>query len=236
MYSVQLLSCVLLFALPWTAAHHYVLNPRKSKLPWKIPSHRSEWPLSKNLQRIWVAENGGKKEVSYTLSGGVNGCRNYQNQQGGSLSTKHPESSWPNNPTSGLRPREKSEFTVTRAPLFSRQLDWQRPRTRIVAGQNLGFLCPVKPNRKYGDRVWRRYEGSFYSQASRDGNTVRSCLKDCAPPTPPMKSLGAHIKQGLTVRSGSTQNNPSRFWLLVSFQIGFLVKISFIFRIYLEYF
>ena len=183
-YSVPLLSCVLLFAFPWTAAHHYVLNPRKSKLPWKIPSHRSQWPLSKNLQRIWVAENGGKKEVSYTLSGGVNGCRNYQNQQGGSLSTKHPESSWPNNPTSGLRPREKSEFTVTRAPLFSRQLDWQRPRTRIVAGQNLGFLCPVKPNRKYGDRVWRRYEGSFYSQASREGNTIRSCLKDCVPPHP----------------------------------------------------
>ena len=90
-YSVQLLSCVLLFAIPWTAACHYVLNPCKSKLPWKIPSHRSEWPLSKNLQRIWAAEDGGKREFSYTLSGGVNGCRNYQNQQGSSLSTKHPE-------------------------------------------------------------------------------------------------------------------------------------------------
>ena len=106
MYSVQLLSCVLLFAIPWTAACHYVLNPRKSQLPWKIPSHRSEWPLSKNLQRIQAAEDGGKRELSYTLSGGVNGCRNYQNQQGGSFSTKHPETTWPGNPMSGLRPRE----------------------------------------------------------------------------------------------------------------------------------
>jgi hypothetical protein len=53
-------------------------------------------------------------------------------------------------------------------------------QTRIAAGQNLGFLCPVKPNKKYRVRVGRKYEGSFYSQASRDGNTVGSCLKHCA--------------------------------------------------------
>ena len=105
-YSVQLLSCVLLFSIPWTAARHYVLNPRKSKLPWKIPSPRSEWPLSKNQKRIRVAEDGGKRELSYTLSGGVNGCRNYQNQQGGSFSTKHPETTWPDNPISGSDPEK----------------------------------------------------------------------------------------------------------------------------------
>ena len=132
-YSVQLLSCVLLFSIPWTAACHYVLNPRKSKLPWKIPSHRSEWPLSKNQKRIRVAEDGGKRELSYTLSGGVNGCRNYQNQQGGSFSTKHPEPHGLTIPSLAQTQR-KSEFTVTRAPLFSGQLDWQWPRTRIVTG------------------------------------------------------------------------------------------------------
>ena len=33
MYSVQSLSCVLLFAIAWTSAHHCILNPHKSKLP-----------------------------------------------------------------------------------------------------------------------------------------------------------------------------------------------------------
>ena len=117
-YSVQLLSCVLLFAIPWTAACHYVFNPCKSKLPWKIPSHRSEWPLSKNLQRIWAAEDGGKREFSYTLSGGVNGCRNYQNQQGSSLSTKHPETTCPENPLSGLRRRENQNSQWPVHPCF----------------------------------------------------------------------------------------------------------------------
>ena len=105
-YSIQLLSCVLLFAVRWNAARHYVLNPCKSKIPWKIPSHRSEWPLSKNLQRIGAAEDGGKRGFYYTLSGDVNGYRNYQNKQGGSFSTKHSETTWPDNPMSGLRPRE----------------------------------------------------------------------------------------------------------------------------------
>ena len=73
-------------------------------------------------------------------------------------------------------------------------------QTRIAAGQNLCFLCPVKPNKKYRDRVWRRYEGGFYSQASREGNTVGSCLKDCVSHPLPMKSLGAYIREWLTVR------------------------------------
>ena len=29
------------------------------------------------------------------------------------------------------------------------------PPTPTVAGQNLGFLRPLKPNKKYGDRVWK---------------------------------------------------------------------------------
>ena len=121
-------------------------------------------------------------------------------QQGGSLSTKHPKTTRPNNPMSVLRHRKNQNSQWPMHPCFQGS-STDNGQTRIAAGQNLGFLCPVKPNKKYRDRVGRKYEGSFYSQASRDGNTVGSCLKDCVPPTPPMKSLGAHIKQGLTVRS-----------------------------------
>ena len=108
---------------------------------------------------------------------------------------------------------EKIRIHSDPCTLFSGQLDWQWPRTRIVVGQNLGFLCPVKPNKKYWDRVWRWYEGGFYSQASREGNTVGSCLKDCAPLPLPMRSLGAYIRQGLTVRSQwwGTKGIVSRF-------------------------
>ena len=91
-------------------------------------SHEKSPPTGQNghhlkyLQRIWAAEDGGKWEFSYTLGGVVNGCRNYQKQQGGSLSDKHPETTWLDNPRSGLRARKISEFTVTHAPLFSGQL------------------------------------------------------------------------------------------------------------------
>ena len=113
------------------------------------------------------------------------------------LNTQKPHG--PAIPCLGSDP-EKIRIHSDPCTLFSGQLDWQWPRTRIVAGQNLGFICPVKPNKKYGDRVWRRYEGGFYSQASREGNTVGSCLKDCVPHRPPMKSLGAYIREWLTVR------------------------------------
>ena len=48
---------------------------------------------------------------------------------------------------------EKIRIHSDPCTLFSGQLDWQWPRTRIVVGQNLGFLRPVKPNKKYRDRV-----------------------------------------------------------------------------------
>ena len=54
-------------------------------------------------------------------------------------------------------------------------------QARMVAGQSLGFFFPGKPNKNYRDRVWRKYQGGFYSQASREGKTVGSCLKNCAP-------------------------------------------------------
>ena len=113
------------------------------------------------------------------------------------LNTQKPRG--PAIPFPGSDP-EKIRIHSDPCTLFSGQLDWQWPRTRTVAGQNLGFLCPVKPNKKYRDRVWRRYEGGFYSQASREGNTVGSCLKDCVSHPLPMKSLGAYIREWLTVR------------------------------------
>ena len=41
--------------------------------------------------------------------------------------------------------------------------------TDSVAGQNLGFLCPPKPIKKYGERVWRKWKGGFNSQPADRG-------------------------------------------------------------------
>ena len=100
-------------------------------------------------------------------------------QQGGSLSTNHPKTTRPNNPMSVLRHRKNQNSQWPMHPCFQGS-STDNGQTRIAAGQNLGFLCPVKPNKKYRERVGREDEGSFYSQASRDGNTVGSCLKHCA--------------------------------------------------------
>ena len=103
MYSVQLLSCALLFAIPWTAARHYVLNQNSHK---KSPPTGQSGHCLIHSQRIWAAEDGGKREFFYTLSGGVNGCRNHRSRQGGSLSTKHPEPYGPTIPCLGSDPEK----------------------------------------------------------------------------------------------------------------------------------
>ena len=41
--------------------------------------------------------------------------------------------------------------------------------TWFVVGQNLGFLCLLKLNKKYGDRVWRKSKGGFNSQPVERG-------------------------------------------------------------------
>ena len=39
----------------------------------------------------------------------------------------------------------------------------------VVAGQKRGFLCSLKSNKNYGDRVWRKYKGGFNSQFAERG-------------------------------------------------------------------
>ena len=47
-----------------------------------------------------------------------------------------------------------------RSPWLSVRATCQRPDhgqdPRMVAGQNLVFLCPLKPSEKYRERVWRK--------------------------------------------------------------------------------
>ena len=66
-------------------------------------------------------------------------------------------------------------------------------QARMVAGHDLGFLFLGKPNKYYRDRVWRKYQGGFYSQASREGKTVGSCLKNCAPHPTYEESKGLYM-------------------------------------------
>ena len=61
------------------------------------------------------------------------------------------------------------------------------------AGQILGFLCPLKPNKAYRDGVLRKQNGGFNSQP-RSGKHSRLSLKNCAPTTPSMRNLGACVR------------------------------------------
>ena len=83
--------------------------------------------------------------------------------------------------------------------------DWERAVYQaawrpLVAGQSLDFLCPLKPNKAYGDGVLRKQNGGFNFQPRR-GKHSRLSLKNCAPTTPSMSNLGACVRWGLTVRS-----------------------------------
>ena len=48
-------------------------------------SHQSEWPSSKNIQRINAGEDVEKRETSCTVSGNVNGYSHYGKQYGDSF-------------------------------------------------------------------------------------------------------------------------------------------------------
>ena len=67
------------------AQHHYLLEKCKSELQWGITSHQSEWPWSKNLEKINAGKGVVKREPSCTVGGNVNWYKNYGEQYGGSL-------------------------------------------------------------------------------------------------------------------------------------------------------
>ena len=65
----------------------------------------------------------------------------------------------------------------------------------VVAGQNHGFLCLLKPNRAYGDRVWRnRFNFFFLSRWRRE----HSRLMPWGLRLPPWR---AYIKRGRAIGS-----------------------------------
>ena len=59
---VVILSCVRLFATPWTVAR------------------QSEWPSSESLQTVSTEEFGEKREPSSTVGGNVNWYSHYRKQ------------------------------------------------------------------------------------------------------------------------------------------------------------
>ena len=126
------------------------------------------------------------------------------------LNTRKPHG--PTIPCLGSDP-EKIGIHSDPCTLSSGQLDWQWPRTRIVAGQNSGFLWPVKPNKKYRDKrlkeIWRWF--LFSSQQRREHSRVMP--QRLCPQAPPMKSLGAYIRQRHTIMSQwwGSKGTGSRF-------------------------
>ena len=55
--------------------------------------------------------------------------------------------------------------------------------TPTVAGQNLGFLRPLKLNKKYGDRVWKAQVAWILSRLRWDHSRLTS--QELCPPPPP---------------------------------------------------
>ena len=78
----------------WANKAISALEKCKSKLPWGITSHRSEWPSSKNLQTINAGEGVEKSKPSYTVGGNVNWCSHY----GKRSFLKKLKTELPNNP------------------------------------------------------------------------------------------------------------------------------------------
>ena len=69
----------------------------------------TEWPSSKNLQRVNAREGIEKREPCYTVGGNVNWYSHYGEQCGDFLKKKKPRSEttiWPSNPTAGHIPWE----------------------------------------------------------------------------------------------------------------------------------
>ena len=98
---------------------------------------------------------------------------------------------------------EKIRIHSDPCTLFSGQLDWQWPRTRTVAGQNLGFLYPVKPNKKILRQSLKEIRRwlLFSSQQRGEHSRVMPQGLSTLPSPTPMRNLGAYIRQVLTVRS-----------------------------------
>ena len=79
------------------AQHRSLLEKCTSKLQWRITSHRSEWPSSKNLQTINAGEGVEKREPSCTIGGNVNWWSHYRDF----LKSRNKTTIWPNNPQTG---------------------------------------------------------------------------------------------------------------------------------------
>ena len=67
------------------AQNRSLLEKCKSKLPWDITSHQSEWPLSKILQTINAGEGVEKRELSCTFGENLNWYSHYGRWYGDSL-------------------------------------------------------------------------------------------------------------------------------------------------------
>ena len=59
------------------------LTIREMLLQRVITSHQSEWPLSRNLQKINAGEDVEKREFSYTVGENVRWCSYCGKQDGG---------------------------------------------------------------------------------------------------------------------------------------------------------
>ena len=85
----------------WKDAQYHTLQKCKSKPLWGIISHKSEWLLSKSLQKINAREGVEKRESFYTVGGNANWYSHYGEQCGDSSKTRNRTAIGPSDPIAG---------------------------------------------------------------------------------------------------------------------------------------
>ena len=85
----------------------FITREMQIKNTWGIISHQPEWPSSKNLQTINVAEGMEKREQSFIVGGNIN-WYNHCGELTNKKKTKHRSAIWPSNPTTGHIPWENT--------------------------------------------------------------------------------------------------------------------------------
>ena len=86
--------------------HHKSSGKCKSKPPWAITSHLSEWSLSKRQQITSIDEDAERKEPSCTVGGSVNLCSHYGKHYGCASKIKNRAIIWSRNSSPGYSSEE----------------------------------------------------------------------------------------------------------------------------------
>ena len=146
-----------------------VIIRSKSKVQWRIPSNRSEWPSSERSTKIKCCKGQAESGIlpqSWWEAKLVQ--QTWKTAWMFLTKLQHPETVQSSNPTSGLRSRKKKScFKITHAFLFSGQHNAHWPRHKIR--QNVPWQENEGRSLCAGIRLTHRAERNKAAASSLDG-------------------------------------------------------------------